>query len=353
MFFTGDDVIQTAIADVVGPAVSAHNPEAAAAEHVFLLLQQWHQFFHDLVTASLWQQKVVHVLLLVAVHPTSSRLCRSSTCMARPCACRNRTLRCLRIGDDQSITKELSHELHVRSLTTPLTRSAEFQVRFLELRALHRGLVDLISTVWERDGKVPIRLLFLNDLLRRSQGQCISRANAHAQLAACAIPWRHLDAVLVVVQNTASNGSATAILESSRCLRQLLPSGQERSHCCVRANETALVALSALVHVNPGNIDGDTTLLILTRTTWHSATWHKGTHGKGIAIKVVARRLDLFRKLLGILQLWEHPWPLAVGDLLLKPMLQGYPPARCLRWRHPRHRCSSSPLCQPSCHTSF
>eukprot|EP00438_Fugacium_kawagutii_P001158 Skav206557 [mRNA] locus=scaffold925:43308:48276:- [translate_table: standard] len=306
----------------------------------------------------------------------SSPCASPSTCM--PCACRNRTLRCLRRGSwprrgphpccswcrgrmgwshpkwmsSLSITKELSHELHMRSLSTALACPTEFQVRFLELRALHRGLVDLISTVWERDSKVPIRLLFLNDLLRRSQGQCISRANAHAQLAACAIPWRHLDAVLVVVQNTASNGSATAILEGSWCLCQLLPGGQEWSHCCVRADETALVALSALVHVDPGNVDGDTTLLILTRTTWHSATRHKGTHRKGIAIKVVARRLDLFRKLLGILQLWEHPWPLAVGDLLL-PRLQGYPPGQCLRWRHPRHRCSSSPLCLPPSQRSW
>eukprot|EP00438_Fugacium_kawagutii_P001156 Skav206555 [mRNA] locus=scaffold925:29375:32052:- [translate_table: standard] len=78
MFFTGDDVIQTAIADVVGPAVSAHNPEAAAAEHVFqliefldlgmctfLLLQQRHKLLHDAViqAAALGQQKIVHLLL--------------------------------------------------------------------------------------------------------------------------------------------------------------------------------------------------------------------------------------------------------------------------------------------------
>ena len=27
--------------------------------------------------------------------------------------------------------------------------------------------------------------------------------------------------------------------------------------------------------------------------------------------------------------------------------MQGCPLAQCLRWRHPRHRCSSSPLCRP------
>ena len=32
---TGNDVIQAAIADVVGPAVTTHNPEAAASEHIF------------------------------------------------------------------------------------------------------------------------------------------------------------------------------------------------------------------------------------------------------------------------------------------------------------------------------
>ena len=32
---TGNDVIQAAIADVVSPAVTTHNPEAAASEHVF------------------------------------------------------------------------------------------------------------------------------------------------------------------------------------------------------------------------------------------------------------------------------------------------------------------------------
>ena len=32
---TGNDVIQAAIADIVGPAVTTHNPEAAASKHVF------------------------------------------------------------------------------------------------------------------------------------------------------------------------------------------------------------------------------------------------------------------------------------------------------------------------------
>ena len=231
----------------------------------------------------------------------------ATLCPARAC----------RIGNHQSITEKLSHELHMRSLTTSFTGPAELEIRLLELGALRGGLVNFITTIWEGHCEVPIGFLFLNDLLCRSQGQCISRANADAQLTACAIPWGDLDAVLVVVQDTTSNCGTAAILESCWCLCELLSGGQEWSDCRMGADETALVALSALVHVNLGHVDGNTTFLVLTCTTWHSATGHEGTHRKCIAIEVVAGRLDLLRKLLCILHLWEHPWPLAISNLLL------------------------------------
>mmetsp|Transcript_50439 Transcript_50439/g.83021 ORF Transcript_50439/g.83021 Transcript_50439/m.83021 type:complete len:449 (-) Transcript_50439:943-2289(-) len=271
MFLTGNDVVQATIADVVGPAISADNPEAAAAEHVFqivqtvdlwvitlLLLEQWHELLHDLVVdrSTTRKQQVVHVLLahhqvliqrspelfahqhLLIRQGVLNLVCQVVATLLEGLAHAEAELgvvfeervgpgRALalgvgrvregrigatpdggaacRIGDDQSITEKLSHELHMGSLTTPFASTTKLKIRLLELGALHGGLVNLITTIWEGHCEVPIRLLFLNNLLCRSQGQCISRANADAQLTACAIPWGDLDAVLVVVQDATSD----------------------------------------------------------------------------------------------------------------------------------------------------
>ena len=112
----------------------------------------------------------------------------------------------------------------------------------------------------------------------RTQAKCIRRANAHAQLAASAVPGGHLNAVLVVVQNASSDSRTAAFLERCRGFPQLLRGHQEWSHSCMGADQTALVALRALVHVYLRHLDRNATLLVLTGTTWHAATRHKGTH---------------------------------------------------------------------------
>mmetsp|Transcript_49343 Transcript_49343/g.88742 ORF Transcript_49343/g.88742 Transcript_49343/m.88742 type:complete len:465 (-) Transcript_49343:1063-2457(-) len=82
------------------------------------------------------------------------------------------------------------------------------------------------------------------------------------------------------------------------------------------ANQTALVALCALVHVHHRHIDGDASLLVLARTARHAATRYESTYGQGVAIQAVARLLNLLGKLIRVLHFWEHAGALAVGHKL-------------------------------------
>mmetsp|Transcript_15838 Transcript_15838/g.37381 ORF Transcript_15838/g.37381 Transcript_15838/m.37381 type:complete len:470 (+) Transcript_15838:2359-3768(+) len=380
VLLAGNHVVQATVPDVVGPAVSTNNPEAAAAEHVFqvvevvdlwmralLLLQKRHELLHDLMVdaAALRQQEVMHLLL---AHHQELLQCLTKFVGHRHGLIRQgvlhlhcevvaalleglahaeaelgvvfeqgvgpgRTLslvvRGVRegwvgatpdrgaacgIGNNKSIAEELRHQLHVRRLATALARPRELKVWFLKLGALDRRLVNFVAAIRQCHSEVPVGLLFLNDLLGRTQGKCIRGANAHAKLAASAVPRRHLNAVLVVVQNTSSDGRTTAFFERCRCFPKLLRSHQEWSHSCMGADQTALVALRALVHVYRRHLDCNATLLVLTGTTWHAATGHKGTHGKRVAIQIVARFLHLRGKLRGILHFREHAGPLGISD---------------------------------------
>mmetsp|Transcript_29156 Transcript_29156/g.83685 ORF Transcript_29156/g.83685 Transcript_29156/m.83685 type:complete len:374 (-) Transcript_29156:279-1400(-) len=60
----------------------------------------------------------------------------------------------------------------------------------------------------------------------------------------------------------------------------------------MRADEAALVALRAEVHVHPRHIDRDAPLLELARAKGHPAARLEGAHGKVVAVEVVARLLD-------------------------------------------------------------
>mmetsp|Transcript_49344 Transcript_49344/g.88748 ORF Transcript_49344/g.88748 Transcript_49344/m.88748 type:complete len:285 (-) Transcript_49344:2159-3013(-) len=126
------------------------------------------------------------------------------------------------IGNDEPFTEELRHQLDMGGLSTTLTGTAELEVRLLELRALHGGLVNLVTTVRQSHRKVPIGLLLLDDFGCRLQSQSIGWANADAKLTAGAIPRRDLDAVLVAVQDATTDGCPATVLEGARSLAQLL-----------------------------------------------------------------------------------------------------------------------------------
>ena len=120
-----------------------------------------------------------------------------------------------------------------------------------------------------------------------------------------------LDAVLEVVQNAAADGSTAAGTELLRGLAKLLGRCKEGPHGRVGADQAALVALRALVHVNRGHVDGNASLLILAGAQWHAAAWNEGADRQGVAIQVVAMALDLLCKLFGA-QVHDSPWPLGL-----------------------------------------
>mmetsp|Transcript_81202 Transcript_81202/g.238603 ORF Transcript_81202/g.238603 Transcript_81202/m.238603 type:complete len:106 (-) Transcript_81202:158-475(-) len=67
----------------------------------------------------------------------------------------------------------------------------------------------------------------------------------------------------------------------------------------MRADEAALVALRALIHIDAGNFDRNSALLILAGSQRDAATRLEYTDRQIIAIEAVARPLNLLSKVLG------------------------------------------------------
>mmetsp|Transcript_65587 Transcript_65587/g.170312 ORF Transcript_65587/g.170312 Transcript_65587/m.170312 type:complete len:434 (-) Transcript_65587:154-1455(-) len=178
-------------------------------------------------------------------------------------------------------------------LAASFTSTAELEVRLLELGALDGRLVDLVAAVGERQCVVPVPPLCLDDLSRPLQLQGVRGTDAHTELATRAVQRSHLHSVVIVVQDTSADGRAAALPEGGRGCVQLLLRQKERADGGVRADEAALVALRASVHVNPGHVDGDAALLVLARPERHAPPGLEGAHWQVVAVQVVARLLNL------------------------------------------------------------
>mmetsp|Transcript_91488 Transcript_91488/g.267684 ORF Transcript_91488/g.267684 Transcript_91488/m.267684 type:complete len:654 (-) Transcript_91488:2723-4684(-) len=92
------------------------------------------------------------------------------------------------IGDHHSVPEHLSHQLHIRSLSTARARSRELEQRLLHLRALHRVNLHEVFPHRQRAEEVPVLLVLQIHRLRlghHSEG--IVRTGLHAHLAASAI----------------------------------------------------------------------------------------------------------------------------------------------------------------------
>mmetsp|Transcript_59901 Transcript_59901/g.125221 ORF Transcript_59901/g.125221 Transcript_59901/m.125221 type:complete len:304 (-) Transcript_59901:211-1122(-) len=167
-----------------------------------------------------------------------------------------------RVGHHEAVAEQLREQLYVGRLPAALAGAAELEVGQLELRALDRRLVDLLAVVGERHGELPVALLELDRLVHALHLERVRRADAHAQLAARAVERRHLNAEVVVVEGAAADGLAGALLEARRGLLEVLGRRQERPHRRVRADERAVVALGALVHVDARYVERDAPLLV-------------------------------------------------------------------------------------------
>mmetsp|Transcript_37349 Transcript_37349/g.76623 ORF Transcript_37349/g.76623 Transcript_37349/m.76623 type:complete len:1132 (-) Transcript_37349:692-4087(-) len=222
------------------------------------------------------------------------------------------------VGNDEALAKELGEKLHVRGLAAALAGARELKKRLLELRALDGGLVDLLAVHGLVDGPLPVVALRRDRRLRVLERERVGGADAHAELAARAVVGRNLDAEVVLVEGAAADGLAGALLDAGGRGVDLLVGEEEGAHGRVGADERAVVALRALVHVDARHLKGDATLLGGGGASGHTAAGLEGRDGEVIALLVVHGLDDLVDEVEGtLLDLADRrhvPHTTAVGE---------------------------------------
>src|SRR3990172_940892 len=155
-----------------------------------------------------------------------------------------------RVGDEHAIAVELRHELDVRRLAATRARARELEQRLEELRALdvepHLGAVRLGQTEEEVEvgalGLAQRKLRRHVDGLVLGVGLVLGGADHHAQRAPGAILGGHLDGVLAALPFAAAEIRGLVGGRRARELRRLEHLGPDGR---VRADQRALVALDA------------------------------------------------------------------------------------------------------------
>eukprot|EP00906_Rhabdomonas_costata_P005593 RCo008352 len=184
------------------------------------------------------------------------------------------------VGNDHTLPKQLSQQLHVRGLPAALAGSGELQEGALELRALHGVAVGHEPALGQRAGEVPVLIVTVGKrLLNVDHLQGVIGAGVHAHLAPGAVQRGDLDAV--VHPSVVSLGLAG--LEGLRGLRKLLVVQHERTDHGVRAGEAAVVALGAVVGLPQRHRGGDGTLGVLGGRDGVLATGKNHAGGQVIA----------------------------------------------------------------------
>ncbi len=198
------------------------------------------------------------------------------------------------VGDVHTIAEQLGDQARVRGLGAAGTRAGELQQRALELAGLHRGALklglagDLVHAVVEH------RLLvqLVSDGHHR---QRVGRALDDAQAAAHAIERRDGQHVLHVGAHLALHGDVLG-LGRGRC--HLGVGQRERADGGVRAHKRALVALDAGVGAPLGHRHGHAALLVGRGAQRELAVLvaDEGGHGQRVAVHASHRLHDALDK---------------------------------------------------------
>jgi len=100
-------------------------------------------------------------------------------------------------SSNHAVTKELSQQLDVRSLTTATASTAELEQRLRELRATSVvSWVDVVTSRHLVEAVLPVVSLLGGDFLERTHGDALGRADSRANTAADTIERTDLDVEL-------------------------------------------------------------------------------------------------------------------------------------------------------------
>ena len=163
------------------------------------------------------------------------------------------------VGDHHSVAEELGYYLDVRSLAAASAGAGELEVRSYELRTLYCGPGHGLL-LGDCKSELPVGSFLLLGLERlHVDGLVRYRADVHAVSAAKAVERAHLHAVLKAFQSLALGIGQN---ESFRSRSGFLLVQQIGSDGGVRAYERAVSALDALCGIPLGNGNGYAALLV-------------------------------------------------------------------------------------------
>ena len=206
------------------------------------------------------------------------------------------------VGDEHMVAEELGDDAGVAGLGAAGAGAGELQVGLGELAELHVVALEELGLVGDLLHHVVEDFLLGELALHGNHLDGVHAAFADADAAAHAVQRRHGHGELVAVHVLdALDGGQLGLRGGSGGLVGGQDEGTDRG---VRADESALVALDALVGVPLGNGDGDAALLVGGGAELEGTVGviHEGGHGQAVAVHLVHGIEDLSDHLDGLLE---------------------------------------------------
>ena len=157
-----------------------------------------------------------------------------------------------RVGNYHAVAEHLGNDLDVRSFAAACASARELEQRFAELASLDGGLLDSRSVDFgERFGVFVVSRFFLNDLLERNHNESLffCGANVGAYAAAETVESGNLDPEFVTLHADSLARSVGDGLFGAFCVKI-------RSYAGVRTYERALVTLNTVFFYPLRNLYG-------------------------------------------------------------------------------------------------
>ena len=188
------------------------------------------------------------------------------------------------VGNHHVVTEQLGDGLDVGSLTATCAGAGELEQRLCKLAVLHVGhLVHILLVTHLLVKVVEVGLLCgVVDVRNHAQGLFrLCKAHVNAVAAAGAVVNRNGDCILVILEV----GLALCQLETGGNLCGLLFGEEERTDCCMRADECAVVALDTFLCIPCRNGHGHAALFKCGGACGHCTVGvrHEGAYREGVA----------------------------------------------------------------------
>ena len=190
------------------------------------------------------------------------------------------------IGDHESLAEELSEDTDRLGFTATSAGTREFNQRFLEGAALDGLLVDEVALVLDGHGVFPVLGFDFTDFAEVGHGESLSGTVDGADFARSTIHRRDLDTVVETLEFVTDGRNG---LEGGGSVLDFVFIQQERTNADVGTESSAEVALSTLLRVPDGNDGGNASLLVLGGTGGLDTTGDELGDGNAVAFHVQSR----------------------------------------------------------------